>query len=879
MVKLGDPVGPLATAQDLASKGLNVLPARFQDKAPIVNWQNYQNVRTDSMLPQWFGKGGKRNYWVMTGRMSGHIVIDCDTEAGDTWWREQLGDEVLDATAQVKTSKGTHYWFKLPVGWPEDEPIPSWSVHPGKDEDATGPSFDVRADGTGVIAPPSVHESGHVYTWARGLEHALETPPTLLDGSMRARAPKAGGATGDAEEGGNATRSMLTTLLSRPPGGEGSGRNDWLTRVAGHYAKTYHNMQDLYQAHCAQANRMMDDPLDDKEFSKCVDSVWRGEHTRNPERALDATCGWLKSGKTRIMTQVAKKDVNTGDTSYELEEYADFDLHAIGVMVEEGDTRTYWVKVRRKRRGYGDTEEFDAVLPGSMLGDDRRMRSFFSARALTILPPRGMSPQEGSPGLRIQRYLESQHPPTVTVSKTLGWDQSIVGGAGGFITHDGVITADEVFTAEQSGVIPLPSLLTGGVAPHRYGFEGDEDEARRVLGEVMTFHQDDVTSVFGAWWAACLIKPQIEQRTALFPFMAIEAPSESGKTNGFFHQMIELNGNRSGEMNPTYASLRNMAASHKNGIVWVDDLDDPSNLMELLRAATSGGSIAKMGEDRESIVSATIVSPVVISGEALGLGAQKALLDRAIILKAGSPTGRASHHDPSRPQWDDVLALREQYPGGLADVAGWLVQEALRNADTAVGQLKNLRLGTGRVADKFAILRVGARLLDAVLAGDSDAAAGAWAGSGRVARGVDAWIGDQAESNRADNALTLEILPWALREWHYPDKPTAGEAVGVKDTPVFVRNWDQNPVKAQLFGTRQPEVWFNTDLLAEAWSRDRGGRVEKRTQTAVALGDQAVVLEAKPKQFKLTGGEGRRAYYRSITGEMAQLVLERAQGL
>lgn len=879
MVKLGDPVGPLATAQHLAGMGLNILPARFKDKTPIVEWTNYQSIRTDSMLPQWFGLSGKRNYWAMTGQMSGYIVIDCDTEAGDKWWREQLGDEVMSATAQVKSRKGTHYWFKLPVGWPEDEPIQSWAVHPPKDEDPDGISFDVKADGGGVIVPPSVHESGHVYKWERELSEALEAPPSLMDGSVRARAPKTGGGTGDDEPAGNATRSMLATLLSHAPGVEGSGRNDWLTKVAGHYARTYHNMQDLYLAHCAQANRMMGEPLDDKEFEKCTASVWRGEHARNPERALDASCGWLKSGRTRMMTQVGKKDPNTGDVSYELEEYADFDLAAIGVMVEEGDTRTYWVKVRRKRRGIGDTEEFDAVIPGSMLGDDRKMRSFLSARALTILPPRNMAPQDGSPGLRVQRYLESQNPPTVTVSKTLGWDQAIIGGAGGFITHDGVITADELFTSEQSGVIPLPSLLTGGVAPHRYGFDGDRDEARRVLGEVMTFHQDDVTAVFGAWWAACLIKPQIEARTALFPFMAIEAPSESGKTNGFFHQMIELNGNRSGEMNPTYASLRNMAAAHKNGIVWVDDLDDPSNLMELLRAATSGGSIAKMGEDRESIVSATIVSPVVISGEALGLGAQKALLDRAIILKAGSPTGRASHHDPARPQWDDVLALREQYPGGLADVAGWLVQEALRHADTAVGQLKNLRLGTGRIADKFAILRAGARLLDAVLAGDSDDVAGAWAGDGRVAQDVEAWIGGQAESNSMDNALTLEILPWALRKWHYVDKPQAGERAGMDaDSPVFVRNWDQNPVKAQLFGERQPEVWFNTDLLAEAWSRDRGGRVEKRTQTAVALGDQALVLGAKNRQFKLTGGNGRRAYYRSISGDMAQMVLERAQG-
>lgn len=879
MVKLGDPVGPLATAQHLAGMGLNILPARFKDKVPIVEWTNYKNIRTDSMLPQWFGLRGKRNYWAMTGLMSGYIVIDCDTEAGDKWWREQLGDEVMSATAQVATSKGTHYWFKIPVGWPEDESVQSWAVHPAKDKDPNGPSFDVRADGGGVIVPPSVHETGHVYTWKRELSEAVEAPPALMDGSIRARAPKAGGGTGDDEPAGNSTRSLLATLLSRAPGGDGTGRNDWLTKVAGHYARTYHNMQDLYLAHCKQANAMMGEPLDDKEFEKCTASVWRGEHARNPERALDASCGWLKSGKTRLLTQVAKKDINTGDTSYELEEYADFDLQAIGVMVEEGDTRTYWVKVRRKRRGHGDTEEFDAVLPGSMLGDDRKMRSFFSARALTILPPRGMSPQEGSPGLRIQRYLESQNPPTVTVSKTLGWDQSIIGGAGGFITHDGVITAEEVFTTEQAGVIPLPSLKSGGVAPHVYGFEGDEDEARRVLGEVLTFHDDDVTAVFGAWWAACLIKPQIEAKTSLFPFMAIEAPSESGKTNGFFSQMVELNGNTAGEQNPTFASLRNMAASHKNGIQWVDDLDDPSNLMELLRAATSGGSLTKMGEDRESIISATIVSPVVISGEALGLDNQKALLDRAVVLKAGSPTSRMSRRDASRRQWDDVLLLREQYPDGLSAVAGWLVKSALLYADDAIGLLKSLRSGGGRVGDKFAILRCGARLVDALLAESPAGLQEAWAGNGNYAIRVDAWVAERVESGsglQGDNALTMEILPWALRRWNYPDKAVAADDSRGITTPAYVKHYNRDGVKEALFGNKEPEILFNTELLAEAWEQHKLGRVEKRTQTGSALADQASALGARSGRVRIQGGG--LAYYRKLTGGMARTVIARAEG-
>src|SRR5690606_31867124 len=118
MAKVGEPVAPLAVAQNLAAQGLQVLPARYQDKAPIVKWRNYQDTRTDSMLPSWFGGSGRRNYWIMTGRMSQVVVIDCDNEAAEQWWVERIPN--LRDTATVKTRKGHHYWFRLPQDWPQD---------------------------------------------------------------------------------------------------------------------------------------------------------------------------------------------------------------------------------------------------------------------------------------------------------------------------------------------------------------------------------------------------------------------------------------------------------------------------------------------------------------------------------------------------------------------------------------------------------------------------------------------------------------------------------------------------------------------------------------------------------------------------------------
>lgn len=140
---------PLDIARQLDALGFNVLPARHKGKAPQVEWQRYQNERTTDKLHLLFSGSRPRNYWILTGRISGIAVLDCDSPEATTLWRERLG-EVLDETASVKTGKGMHFYFRLPA----DRTVMSWSEHEGEI------SFDLRAENTGVIAPPSTHESG-----------------------------------------------------------------------------------------------------------------------------------------------------------------------------------------------------------------------------------------------------------------------------------------------------------------------------------------------------------------------------------------------------------------------------------------------------------------------------------------------------------------------------------------------------------------------------------------------------------------------------------------------------------------------------------------------------------------------------------------------
>src|SRR5699024_7834758 len=99
-----------------------------------------------------------------------------------------------------------------------------------------------------------------------------------------------------------------------------------------------------------------------------------------------------------------------------------------------------------------------------------------------------------------------------------------------------------------------------------------------------------------------------------------------------------------------------------------------------------------------------------------------------------------------------------------------------------------------------------------------------------------------------DNALTRELLPWALRQWGMPDSVEVSEG-GRYDglrTPVILR-----PASGLL--ERDYEVWYSVTMLADAWDRNSTGRVNDRVEFLGALADQASVLGGYRNSFRVSG--------------------------
>jgi hypothetical protein len=796
-----------------------------------MSWKKFQTERVpERMVREWFGQ--PRNIFLVTGAVSQLLVLDCDDEQAKDSWHQRIGS-AMDATACVKTRKGYHYYFRLP---------PNMQVRNQSVVDETG-KWDIRAEGGGVIAPPSVHETGFVYEWVRGPETLQECPKELLEKPS--------------SEGGE-TRSMLSHLLANPAK-EGK-RNDWLSKVAGHYAKHMPH-KDAYELMVREAAAKVPG-LDEAEVAKLIESIWTTEQAKQGKAPLDLDeggadawrsdlmtpseeTGWLVSGGTRILVQTRAK-VGKDDYMMGLQTWCDCDIRVLGIVFGEDD-HVYSVELR-----FPDGDTLEDHLPAKTISDARALGAWLASHGASIGEPDTMFPVRMRTTTRMLRYLRAQGAEEMIAADALGWHAE----SEAFITHEGIIRASGPSVFEH--VRPDPSIR--GWAPYRYGHAG-RDEARRVLAEVLTFHDEVVASVFGSWWAATFLKPQIQARSSQFPFMALEASSESGKTTGMFALLLELSGSTSGQSNPTRAALRDYLSAHHNGIVWVDDLDDLDDLGELLRNVTVGGSLVKKGDGNHAQVVAQLRSALVVSGESLGLHDQKALVDRAILLDVPSPTGRTSAHG-DYPQWDDIVNLRTEHPD-LTEFAGSLVELALGEEEW-IKDLKKLRGGSGRHADALAILRVGARILRGMVSGLVP---------GIVER-VDEWVSERTRiySGR-ENVLTLKLLPLCLSATGWLEKPDGPDPIHKRvATPAFVHKDDGH-------------VWFSPKLLSEWWVREpRGGKkINSRVESSAALEQQARELGLGGKKgigrkdFKLQGG-GQNRYW-DCGEDLSELLLRRSRGI
>lgn len=866
----------LQHALQWAKRGWPVFPLKPGDKTPLFG--NPHKKPTDGTKPvKCDGRCG----------LVGHGVLDATLDPAKItkWWTQnpnagiggstegrvifdfdvQHGAEVRDCFPDTRKhlsgrGNGNHHLVYTAGG------AVSASLAPGTN--VLGKGVDIRAGaGAYVVLPPSKHPSGGTYAVANdATEHALsDEDMTTIWGAYdvgetaTAKGARKGLSVVPSKSGGIVVGSgpqKLSELLANPPERGTGSTNDWITRVAGHYAKMHRDKRDLYEQLVRDAIAKVDPNYEDTE--KTLESIWQSETSGHPERDATENNGFLVSNGVHLFA--AGKGA---EGEQELQPWADFDIRVVGVMVDADYRRSYQITLSARGK------EIETTLSPDTLIDSRKRNAWLSRYGVTVAPRVTCWPQM-DPGVRLVRYLESQRAGEVRVVEHLGWDN----GTQQFVTFDGAIRASGTVDVRTAGVIVDHGRLERSKVKQHYGFNGSWEEAQSVLREVQNYHFEELTRPFGAWWASTLLKPQTLDLVSIFPYLAFEAASGSAKTNGYVGLMVQLNGNHLGQVVPTTASFRDTATTNHSGIVWADDLDNPERLQEILRASASGGTVRKMGEDRKT-QDAQIVNPLLFTGEALGLSGQKAMLERGFLIQSTADV-TSRKNVAGEPQWNDVVELQKRYRSdlGLTVLAGWYVQKALEQQSEYEAALRSLRMGTGRRGDKYAVLRAGARLFDALLGYEDP-----WEGNGPTAQWVDPWVVAEVEASTGienDNRITIRLLPWAIRQWGADAHP--GSAVQPVDYRVS-RN-QAPPVLVQMADPESlddPEVWVNTTRLARAWEEAQGGRIDSRLESVEGLQAQVQQISFGKDVRVSKKVAGATTWYRKLLPDYARLVITRSE--
>ncbi|MBP9710332.1 bifunctional DNA primase/polymerase [Patescibacteria group bacterium] len=197
--------GSLEHALLYLSHGWSTIPIGLDSiskgwKKPLIKWQPYQtNLPTEQDLHNWWKLWPDARVGIVTGKLSGIIVVDIDPRHGGSIDNIDLPPTLISKTG----GGGWHYYYKHP----KNQVIPNASNSPRK-------GIDIRGDGGFVVAPPSLHASGEQYEWSLGLDTELIAPcPDWL-----------------AEAGNAQNKKPLLELLD---GVSEGGRNDSATRVVG----------------------------------------------------------------------------------------------------------------------------------------------------------------------------------------------------------------------------------------------------------------------------------------------------------------------------------------------------------------------------------------------------------------------------------------------------------------------------------------------------------------------------------------------------------------------------------------------------------------------------------------------------------------------
>ncbi len=150
------------TAHDYLALGWSIIP--LVGKLPALrSWKEFQaRLPIACEVANWFNsKQPPTGLAIVTGRLSGLVVVDCDTVEDADYWKVSFPNTPL----VVETGGGGfHFYYRMPAA--AEVRNRSGVFHR---------RIDIRGEGGYIVAPPSLHPNGRRYKWSSS-HHADELP-------------------------------------------------------------------------------------------------------------------------------------------------------------------------------------------------------------------------------------------------------------------------------------------------------------------------------------------------------------------------------------------------------------------------------------------------------------------------------------------------------------------------------------------------------------------------------------------------------------------------------------------------------------------------------------------------------------------------------
>jgi hypothetical protein len=172
LLTIGYPVVPTCRPLDKqrCSAGWHEVPCASIGKRPLViGYSSFPaSPPTEENFKDWRREFGLFNIAIVTGGEI--VVVEADSPDAERELDEMIGEMLaVTPTRERRPTRGRGYIFSIPAGM---------EVRNQSKRGRSG-AIDVRGSGGIYVVPPSLHATGHQYSWVPGREPSTLNPPEI----------------------------------------------------------------------------------------------------------------------------------------------------------------------------------------------------------------------------------------------------------------------------------------------------------------------------------------------------------------------------------------------------------------------------------------------------------------------------------------------------------------------------------------------------------------------------------------------------------------------------------------------------------------------------------------------------------------------------